>query len=259
MLGCGYRSLILCACAAWSTAFGQQLTIIELRHRSVEELIPVLQPLLKPETALSGADYRLLARGDAAEIARIREALAVLDRAPKQLLITARYATRSEMAAQRDAIAARIGNAGVQATIATGRDSERTSGEHVSSLRMLEGQAAYIANGVSVPIVSAGVDARGRVGAVVERRELASGLRVQPRVNGDAVILEISAQQERLQSADAIAVQRVNTSVSGRLDEWLAVAGADETSRSRSTGIGARRIETASDARELWIKVELIP
>ena len=48
-----FVSLFVClfVCAAWA----QSLEVIELEHRTAEDIIPVLQPLLEPGAALSGA------------------------------------------------------------------------------------------------------------------------------------------------------------------------------------------------------------
>jgi type II secretory pathway component GspD/PulD (secretin) len=84
---------------------------------------------------------------------------------------------------------------------------------------------------------------------------------VLPRVNGDTVILEVDTQNESLRggrSGNQVDTQRVSTSVMGKVGQWMTLGGVDESSSARSSAIGSRRIETASDQRQLWLKVELI-
>jgi type II secretory pathway component GspD/PulD (secretin) len=242
-------------------AYPQSLTIIDLQHRTADEVLPVLRPLVGSDAALSGIDYRLLVRGSAADVARIREALTVLDRAPKQMLVSVRYATQSQVERESIAVGGRVGvqngDASGQLTLRAGRGSDSRDGGNVSSVRVTEGQAAYIASGERVPFVSAVSLSPRHAGAIIEERQLSSGFQVQPRINGNAVILEVGAQQEQRQGG-AIATHSVNTSVMGKLGEWLALGGVDETTQSSSSGIGSKRIETASDRRQMWIKVELI-
>jgi type II secretory pathway component HofQ len=128
-------------------------------------------------------------------------------------------------------------------------------------VRVLEGQSAYVSSGTSVPVISAAFISRHATGAVMEERSVNSGFQVLPRVNGDTVILEVGAQQESLRggrSGNQIDTQSVSTSVMGKVGQWLTLGGVDQSSSSRSSAIGSRHIETASDQRQLWLKVELI-
>ena len=53
-----------------------------------EELIPILQPLVEPGGVITGTGDTLFVRTSAANLGQLREALATLDRAPRQLFIT---------------------------------------------------------------------------------------------------------------------------------------------------------------------------
>ena len=53
-----------------------------------EELLPILQPLVPPGSAITGTGNVLFVRADAATLRQVRDAVASLDRAPRQLLIT---------------------------------------------------------------------------------------------------------------------------------------------------------------------------
>ena len=247
---------------AVSTVAAQRLTVIDLHHRPAAELIPVLEPLVGPDTALTGVDYRLLIRGSDAEVARIRQALDVLDRAPKQLLVSVRYATQSDVDTQQTRVAGQVGTGGTDLSLRTSGDRRRDDAGNISSVRVTEGQAAFIASGESVPIVSAALatsgTVRGRVGAVIENREVGTGFRVQPRINGDVVVLDIGAQQDRL-NGDSIAVHRVASQISGHVGEWLPLSHIDASGRVESSNVGAYRTQTATDRRGIWIKVEQLP
>jgi len=238
-------------------ALSQALTVIDLKHRTVDEVLPVLQPLVGKDAALSGIDYRLLVRASDEDVTRIREALTVLDRAPKQLLVSVRYARQSEIEREHLSASGHIGTNGSQVTLRAGSDRGSRDVGNVSSVRVLEGQAAYVSSGERVPTISAGLISQRRAGAVIGEREVTSGFQVQPRINGNAVTLDVGAQQEQLRGG-VIATQSVNTSVMGKLGDWLTLGGVNETTNSRSAGIGSQRIETASDQQRLWIKVELV-
>jgi type II secretory pathway component GspD/PulD (secretin) len=244
-----------------SNSQAQSLTVIDLKHRTAEEVLPLLQPLVSSEVALTGVDYRLLVRGNADEVARIREALVVLDRAPKQMLVSVRYATQTEMANEYASVSGRLSTKGSNLTLGAGRDSESRNNSNISSVRVLEGQSAYVSSGTTVPMISAALISRHVTGAAIDERSVSSGFEVLPRVNGETVILEVGTQNESVRngrSGNQVDTQRVSTSVMGKVGQWLTLGGVDESSSSRSSTIGSRRIETASDQRQIWLKVELI-
>jgi hypothetical protein len=263
---CVVASLFICFS---SPALAAELTIIDLRHRSADEVIPTLRPMIGSDVALSGIDYKLLVRGSAMEVAKIRELLAVLDRAPRQLLISVRYSGGRQDRANDLGVDATADPRGARIT-ARGNSSIATASDaSVSTVRVLEGNAAHIATGQSVPIVTAAfvppVNARGSgIGIATEYRDVASGFDVTPRVNGDRVVLEISAQRQRLTDTNSGAadVQRVTTTVGGRLGDWLDLGGVvSSIDDQRSTvGIagGGQRIATRSDRHAIAVKVEQV-
>jgi type II/III secretion system protein len=81
--------IVLGVCAAAPNAAFAQAAIetITLHHRSAEQLIPLLQPLVEPGGALSGRDNALYLRASAGNRKQIRALVASLDRAPHRLAI----------------------------------------------------------------------------------------------------------------------------------------------------------------------------
>src|SRR4030066_117723 len=55
------------------------LEVIPLRHRTVEQVLPVLRPLLEPGGAMSGQSYQLIVRTSPGNLAEIRAALQAID------------------------------------------------------------------------------------------------------------------------------------------------------------------------------------
>ena len=65
----------------------QEVEIIELRHRTVEDVLPVLEPLVEPGGALSGMNGHLIVRTSPGNLQELRKVLSVIDRPARQLLI----------------------------------------------------------------------------------------------------------------------------------------------------------------------------
>ena len=258
------------ACLLAAVAWAQSLTVIDLKHRRAEELIPVLQPLLEQGGALSGQDYKLFVRTSGANLAQLRSAVEQLDRQQRQMLVSVRRSTAQDM--QREQASAsgtlRTGDGSISvnelprngsgATVRAGERNLQTQGSSVSSVLVLEGNAAFIATGSSVPIVTAVAVGGGRrpfVGGVIEHRDLQRGFMVTPRVNGDHVTLDISQQDERV-AGGGIQSQSLYTQVIGRLGRWMQLGGVSESSSRTDSGILSRSHSTGSNELSIWVKVE---
>jgi type II secretory pathway component GspD/PulD (secretin) len=264
-----WLALLLCSLAAAVGA--QSLEVIELRHRRAEELIPVLQPLLEPGGALTGQDYKLFVRASAANVAQLRQALAQLDRQPRQLFVSVRRSTQQEIEREGASVAAtaRSGDAAAAVneaprsssgvTVRATDDSMNDRSVGVASVQVLEGNAAFISSGTSVPIVTAVAGGGGRrpwAAAATSYRNIGSGFLVTPRVANTDVVLEIEQQDEQLRNGN-IQTQNLSTQVRGPIGTWIALGDISESSRSTRSGTLSREYATRADQRSIWIKVEL--
>lgn len=269
-----FAALVLCLQAL--SAGAADLAIIDLQHRSAAEVLPVLRPLVGADVALSGTDYKLIVRGNPADVARIREALAVIDRAPKQLLVSVRYtgspnSNTSEFSAgalRNRSNTANGESANERQIIAHGGVTTSTASDsNVSSVRVLEGNGAHIATGQSVPVITAyRVSSGNRPGAGIaaDYRELTTGFDVLPRVNGARIMLDISTQQQSTTdlSSSSAAVHYTTTTIAGRLGEWIELGGVASSFTEQGVNVnangGTRRTTTQSDQRTVMVKVEQV-
>lgn len=265
--------------AAWGIglAGAQDLQVIELRHRLADELIPVLQPLLEPGAALTGMDSMLFVRTSPDNFEQLRAAVALLDRKPRQLLVTVGQGTVERDSGQSLRGTATIGDGDVQVgvnrppaddpgvSVAIAQGSQRADLHDVSTVRMLEGSETYIAIGRSAPVTTTQV-IPGRGGPAVvqstDYREASTGFYATARVNGDLVTLELSPRQQRWRNASAdgrIDTAAVTTQVSGRLGEWMPIGGAEETSQRTDDGLLSHGRQREARRYSAWVKVEEVP
>ena len=216
------RALLLSFFLA-STALAQgTMEVISLRHRTADQVIPVLRPLLEPGGALTGQYSQLIVRTSPANLAQIRSALEAIDTPLRRLVISVRFDELS-------------GSSRVGTGIRT-----QNSEEHVDQrIQTLEGGQAYISSGES----------RFYAGAE-------TGFAVVPRVSGTLVNLEILAQQERFARGGAIQGQRASSTVSGKLGEWLELGGAASAASQEASGILSQRGAQRTSDRRIWVKVE---
>jgi hypothetical protein len=232
-----------------AAAAQHSLEIIALRYRTVEQVLPVLQPLVEPGGTLSGARNQLFLRASPGNVAEIRRALESIDRPSKRLQISIRFDDALEREQRDIAVSGTVGSDSRSRFAASARDSRGASTERVDQrLQVLEGARAFIATGASRPF---------RVPGGTEIRDLATGFEVVPRLSGDRVLLEVAAQKETPGDRPGVYHgQRVASTVSARLGEWVEIGGTAAASTGSAGGIGSASAGRAAGSRRVWVKVE---
>ena len=221
-------------------AFAQgSLEVISLRHRTAEQVIPVLRPLLEPGGALSGQYNQLFVRASPGNLAQIRAVLDAIDQPARRLTISVRFDAARDSARSGVQADARISNRGSSANVRI-EDSRSSRNEQVDQrIQVLEGGQAYISTGESRIYGQAG-----------------TGISVVPRVSGNSVTLDIAAQQESFTRGGAIQGERAVSTVSGPLGEWFELGGASSAASRSGSGILSSRESSAAGNRRIWVKVE---
>jgi len=224
----------------------QEMRVIQLKHRPAGEIIPLIRPLLGPEDALSGMDYRLIVRTSDRNLKEIERLLAQLDVAPRQLRITVeqRVADDRDTATHSVAGEVRIGDKArielpekspddrglvVQKDNLRLRTDQRTTAgrnETTQTVMALDGQRASIRIGQSVPHVKK-ILALGRgqvlIAQGIELQDVTTGFDVLPRVSGDRVRMEITPRLSTLRdpATGLTNYQELATTVEAKLGEWI--------------------------------------
>lgn len=263
-------------------AHAAELRTLELKHRSADDLIPIVQPLLEPGASVGGADFRLFIRSSERNFREIQAAVAQIDTPRRRLRIDveqdqsgASMVRRQELSGDarvgdhtRIIVTPRAGAAGamVESDGVRYRVEQRS---HTGSLRsgqfltVLDGGTAFLRVGtvhadIEPFLVLAGN--RLRVAAGVVFREVGTGFDVRPRLQNDHVLLEITPRLAfRGERGDQeVMFQELTTSVRAPLGEWVDLGGTIEHRHEVHRAILGRRAETASDRRALRVKVEAV-
>jgi len=226
-------------------AAGQQsLEIIPLRHRSVEQVLPTLRPLLEPGGTLTGQNNQLIVRTSPGNLAQLKQALEAIDRPLRRLQISVRFDDALEAASQGIEASGRIGNRGSRVDIGA-RDQRGSAIERVDQrIQVLEGGRALIMTGRSTPTPIT------RDTTLI--RETATGFEAVARLaGGDTVLVDIAPRRETLDQQ-----QRLVTTVSARLGEWFELGGAATGTARDERGIASASRSRTSEARRVWLKIE---
>ena len=263
------------------------LEVITLNYRTAEQVIPLIQPMLAREGSVSGMQNQLIVRTTPENLEEIRRILASVDAMPRRLLITVRQDTDSDRNRNAAEVSGSVGNERARVTIpgsgdrrggsvvlgdgddrlrAGVLDSRSTASDrNTQTLQVLEGNAAFIRVGQSMPVPRRQViqtvingQVVSRVVDSVEYRDVDSSFQVVPRVAGERVTLDINPRNDTLNRRipGTVNVQRVATTVSGRLGEWLEIAGLDQERNREQSALLGRTSSGGSDNRRVLIKVE---
>lgn len=221
------------------------LHTIELRHRPAAEVLPLIRPLLARGDGASGSGFLLFIRTDPHRLKEIERVLATVDVAARNLTITVRQGSAREIAESRhemtghveigdraavqlpdhaaapDGLRVRKGNVTYRA-----QAHERSHDQvRAQTLRVQDGQRAYVRIGQSIPHVQKTLVLGGR--SLVLHQGMAfedatTGFDVQPRVRGETVHIEITPRVTTSRTPEGVvSFHELRTTVAARLGEWI--------------------------------------
>lgn len=252
------------------------IEVIELHSRTYDEIRPVIQPFVGNDGNITGIGNRLVIEAAPDRVREIKRLLAELDRPPKRLRITVgdagdRVRSSSGYRASADI---KVGNGQiginspgypVDASRAEIRLHDRRSTSSQSSqqfVQAMEGQPAYISSGLRVPLQTteryygAGIPYQR---SSTQYHDVSRGFYVVPRVNGDAVTLEIAQHNDQPgRHYGVVDTQRVDTVVHGRLGQWIELGGLDSTRAAHQGGLGRSVNSQQGRLQGIQVKVECL-
>ena len=264
-------------------ALAQQtvLEVIDLKYRGADQIVPILKPLLAPGGTISALQNRVIVRTTPQNLAELHKVLDAVDTMPKRLMISVRQDASQSGESTKAEISGSIGTDGARISVPGSRSkpdagAEVRKGDNVIRGRVLSSQSAATDRGVQTVQVLEGNEALIRIGQSVpvrsgsatptspdsvEYRDVDTGFRVRPRVNGNQVTLEISSRRDTIAgpNAQSFNVQRIDTVVAGRLGEWMELGGLDQSRVQTERGTISRRTGSLSDDRKVFLKVDQLP
>ena len=233
-------------------------------HADVQALLPSVEALLRPGESVSVYRDTLVVNADEPSLQRIEQLLHELDKAPRNLMISLRRRGNAAMQSGGGAIGGTVQSGDLRITTtrapAQGSGVETRTQERVStasrtgeqSVRALEGHPVRIRDGQLVAL------GRGGEWAEIDYAELSEGLAVSARVNGERVTLELSAQNDRVEG-NAVRTGSLESTVSGRLGDWIWLGGTTRQGGSHAEGITATASTRSRGEEQYEVRVELAP
>jgi type II secretory pathway component GspD/PulD (secretin) len=258
----------------------EKLEVIPLKNRTVEEVIPIIRPLLGRNESVTGMRQQLIVRASPRKLREIKSLLGKIDAQLRNLQITVKLGLRSQLNMREQELSGEvpIGDSG-RVIISTGEregvvvegksgrgtvrgrisDRESHSDEmNTQVVTTLEGNPATIYIGQQIPFT---ITENFRTGnrnnqfESTEFKDVRTGFRVLPRIRGDQVILEISPQQSRIINGN-IETTGLNTVIRGRLGEWIELGGLSQNRDEQGSEIASRNTSSQIEKRSVFLRVD---
>jgi type II secretory pathway component HofQ len=269
-----------------SAVQADSISTIQLQHRPAEEVIPIVEPMLGPDDAISGQGFKIFLQSSAETLARVRNMIGVLDIPAKILRVSVFQGSDRDLRElgmganvqlERGDASVDIDNggnnnddAGGSITYSTTNGSAGISGistqrslrdNPIHQVRVNEGTEAYIETGERIPyFYGAAWKGRRGFGGSIEYKDAITGFYVLPRIRGDNVILEVSAFKNSQSNTDGdnIDTQSAGTTITGRIGEWILIGGVTERLEQAQSATGTTIATQSRGNTSIWIKADLV-
>ena len=259
------------------TAFADYpIEVIELKSRSYEEILPLVQPFVGSEGTVTGMGSSLVIKAAPERVSEIKRLLATLDRPPKRLRIlvdngdnrarsSSGYRASADIKTGNGQISINSPGYPVDNSRAEVRLHDRQSSTTQSSqqfVQAMEGQPAYISSGLQVPLRTTERYYGGGIPyqrTTTQLQDVTRGFYVVPRVSGDTVTLEIAQHNDQPgRRYGVVDTQRIESVVHGRLGEWIDLGGLDTTETAHQGGLGRSVNSQQGRLQGIQVKVECL-
>ena len=257
---------------------------MSVRNRPAESLAQDLQRILGEAAVVTAASGRVIVNASRAALARARELLRELDTPARALWISVRQDQETSGSYRAGGVSGQVTTGGVSASVpattetrhgntverrtthtevrgAFAAGSQQSSDATLQQVRATEGMPAFIRIGIAVPVTQTQVTP-GPAGPTVSGGTsyvpVETGFYVTPLLAGDLVTLDLSATKERIRPEGVIDTQALQTTVSGRLGEWISLGEVLRSETARRSGLFSAAGMQSSDRAGISVRVDEI-
>lgn len=244
-----------------------KLEVIQLHNRPAEQIIPLLQPHLETNEALTGQGFQLILRARAERAQELKALIAQLDAAVARLRISVRRASVAEIERDNQRLSGGVhvdeDGAALRGRVTIHRTEARSHERDTHMVNTLEGEPAFIAEGLAFPTVGSQVhiiNGRQVISNTLEYRQLESGFYALARINGDQVTVTASPKREALspRGGGMVESDALITTVRGPVGQWLELGGRTASVERSRSGVVHRTESKEHETNPIWIKVDVL-
>ncbi len=267
------------------------LEIINLNDRPAEEIIPIIKPMLKPNDAITGTGFQLFVRTDAKTLEEITRLLQVMDKAPRNLMISVRnnvdvgsestdfnYSGNYEIGDDTRVIVGDRPPRKEGTRVRINKNERARENDTQQKVRVVEGGKAFISAGELRPYKDR-IILHHRYGVSIydniDYQDITSGFYVSPQLTGNGNVTmhiqpyfrsandESNGGNSRYRDSyygsnyGSIDVQEADTTITAKLGQWVQIGGVDTDAKSRDKGILSTSRSATDRQSSIYIKVDV--
>jgi type II secretory pathway component GspD/PulD (secretin) len=235
--------LLICSFSALAAT-----EVVQLNYRTSDDLLPVAKSFLGKEGTVSAYGNQLIVKAEPGKIDELRSLLGQLDKAQKRLMISVDTSDNTTQDSQS-----------MGPTHIINRSTDSRDGG-IQQVQASEGVPALIQVGQSVPLTTTSTDSNGYAKSDTQYRNVTQGFYVTASLTGDTVHLSISTNHDRMsqERPDVVNIQSTDTNVTGRLGEWITLAGISEQSQANQNALVQSRSTQGRGDMSLRVKVDAL-
>jgi len=275
--------LILTTYVTLSVAESMKIEIIPMKNRMVEDVIPIIKPLVIRGGTVTGMNNQLIVKTTSSNIELIKSVLEQIDNAHRKLLISVKRSNNNNINTEEDGFSIKFDSKNIkikapdiseEGAIVQNKNGKRNviryrksyeefqeQEDNIFYVNVLEGNPAFINMGQLIPVrnqttvVTSGATV---VQENIEHHNVSSGFYVTPKLQGKNVTLAISPHFAKINQKEKniINVQNISTTIYGKLGEWMPIGGADQSQNSSDKKNLVNKKQYGNEKSSIFVKVE---
>lgn len=209
-----WRTLGSVLILAWQSLHADIYKVV-LHYQNVDSVIPIVQPLLQPGETLTGKQDLLILSAEPTRAKALLPIVSQLDIPPVSFAVEIYQGDPDWLKAHNP------GNVII-------RTPTRNQQQQTQSVRVNNGESAYVSTGQTVPVVQS-VGIGWWNGVSYEYKNLRQGLLIKPSLQGQQVRLEIKRIRDAASDVeqDTFENQSAATTMTVPLNQWVSLASTE--------------------------------
>ena len=248
-----------------STATANELTTVRLAHRTSDELVAMIRPLLEPGETVAAGPGMIIIKAASSRAEEIESLIKQLDTRAHRLEITVAHGRGLDQESL-SGLAPAAGNVGTANAIHPGHfysTESQSTRQNLQRMQILDGKPAHISIGSEQPVptqifLALGPNGHIATGQSTGYLDITSGFDALPHLVGNDVILDISPWADRLnrQGDMGVNVHEANTTIRLPIGTWVELGGQVSESAGGRMGTGGHTYSTKAEQYRVFVRVD---
>jgi hypothetical protein len=232
----------------------QHISVIPVNNGTVEELVPVIEAQLGEGSSVSSYQNQIILNASDEETIKIKHLLDTLDHTGRQLLISVKNDNTGNMTLNNGSIN-QPKNSQFSAQLQMRK--MHNSGQDNQGIRATEGYPSFITTGSAIAYNQPALKSNGKIIQNQQWQNALTGFYATAWINNNEVSIKIEQEKQRFTSNTSMDNQQLQTRVSGKLGEWIAIGNVSSHNITNEHSFSSVTHNQDNQTSTIYLKVEL--